>query len=110
VDLDYRYAAGDVEQLKTLAQELMALNPDVYGGRGGDIGVGPAPAILPGLGGARCLPAPGPAKRTSESRCGGNWACQGRVPPHHWTIRVRRATRWPRSDRPPELRIERAWP
>jgi hypothetical protein len=81
VDLDYRYAAGDVEQLKTLAQELMALNLDVYGGRGGDIGVGPAPAILPGLGGARCLPAPGPAKRTSESRCGGNWACQGRGAP-----------------------------
>src|SRR6266446_3095348 len=29
VDLDYRYAAGDVEQLKLLALELIALKPDV---------------------------------------------------------------------------------
>ena len=33
VDIDYRYAAGDVAQLKPLAQELTVLKPDVMVGR-----------------------------------------------------------------------------
>ena len=32
MDIDYRYAAGDVEQLRPLAQELIALKPDVLVG------------------------------------------------------------------------------
>jgi putative ABC transport system substrate-binding protein len=32
VDVDYRYAAGDVERLRPLAQELIALKPDVLVG------------------------------------------------------------------------------
>jgi putative tryptophan/tyrosine transport system substrate-binding protein len=32
VDIDYRYAAGDVGQLRALAQELIALKPDVLVG------------------------------------------------------------------------------
>jgi putative tryptophan/tyrosine transport system substrate-binding protein len=32
VDIDYRYAAGDVERLKPLAQELVALTPDLLVG------------------------------------------------------------------------------
>lgn len=32
VDIDYRYAAGEVEQLKSLAQELIALKPDMLVG------------------------------------------------------------------------------
>jgi putative tryptophan/tyrosine transport system substrate-binding protein len=32
VDIDYRYAAGEVEQLKSLAQDLIALKPDMLVG------------------------------------------------------------------------------
>ena len=32
VDVDYRYAAGEVEQLKSLAQDLIALKPDMLVG------------------------------------------------------------------------------
>ena len=32
VDIDYRYAAGEVEQLKSLAQDLIALKPDILVG------------------------------------------------------------------------------
>jgi putative ABC transport system substrate-binding protein len=32
LDIDYRYAAGNVEQLKPLAQELIALKPDILVG------------------------------------------------------------------------------
>jgi putative ABC transport system substrate-binding protein len=32
LDIDYRYTAGDVERLKQLAQELVALHPDVLVG------------------------------------------------------------------------------
>jgi ABC-type uncharacterized transport system substrate-binding protein len=32
VDIDYRYTAGNVERLKPLAQELVALHPDVLVG------------------------------------------------------------------------------
>jgi putative ABC transport system substrate-binding protein len=32
VDIDYRYAAGEVEQLKSLAQDLIALKPDLLVG------------------------------------------------------------------------------
>jgi len=32
LDIDYRYTAGDVERLKPLAQELVALHPDVLVG------------------------------------------------------------------------------
>jgi putative ABC transport system substrate-binding protein len=32
LDIDYRYSAGDVERLKPLAQELVALHPDVLVG------------------------------------------------------------------------------
>ena len=32
VDIDYRYAAGEVEQLKSLAQDLIVLKPDMLVG------------------------------------------------------------------------------